>query len=64
MTTKKTAAKKPAAAKPKATAKKTVKAKVSVKTIEVSIVKHAPEAGPGPNRQAKGWRNSQPIYED
>ncbi|MFN4337942.1 hypothetical protein [Parvibaculum sp.] len=55
------------------TAKKTTKAKTAPKAKAAAKpkaapkeprVKHAPEPLPEPNRQAKGWRNSQPIYED
>lgn len=50
----------------KATAKKSVarkpaKAKSAPKEAPV---KHAPLPGPTPNRQAVGWMNGQPIYED
>lgn len=60
MVTKKTTTRKKAAPK-----KSTAKVRARVASVEAHVeVKHAPEAGPQPNRQAKGWRNSQPVYED
>lgn len=63
MSTKKPAVKKPkAAAKPKA--KSPAKPRVA-KVASEPRVKHAPEPGPHPQRQAKGWSNGLPTaYED
>lgn len=51
---------KKAAAK-KSVAHKPAKAKAAPKEAPV---KHAPLPGPTPNKQAVGWKNGQPIYED